>query len=453
MSDCRSIQNRTFRLIMRARCGKRWSARFAKDSGILRNLASGAKHEKDTHGHQRSRGDCWHRIRPGGGGGVTVSGTASMGILAGEWIIDRGPNTIDSNGFHSTWGQEIEGQGEYELHTDIDVTFTMSGQTDAGLTFGASIDLDESDGEDDEGASAAFENRDQGGEEIFISGAFGTLTMGDTDGALDWAIKDIGLGSSLADAHTSHLGYVGNDFVDSEDGDGQIARYEYSFGDFAFGLSADFADEGGKDILAAGAKYSVRLPAMAMRLGVGVGWQQRAHDRNLFDQNGNPVAPAPQYGDPNVPFDGEVADAFGVSLDAEFDSGFRIVLNWADMGDGPEDFNYFGGEYNNLLPEEFAGIGVAYAMDDWTFAANFGRVSEGAPIYRLQEGYGLAVSYDLGGGAEVQLGYSHSRCAPYDIFNDTGGGVNVEAEETCAHDDPNATNDSSALSLGIAMKF
>ena len=399
------------------------------------------------------------------GGGLTLSGTAEMGILGGKWIVDRHPNVYRTNGTLRSYGEALDGEiGRFELHTDIDITFAMSGQTDAGLTFGASIDLDESDGSgsgdnqppDAEGASPAFDNRKQGGEEIFISGAFGTLTMGDTDGALDWALKDIGLGSSLADAHTAHLGYVGNDFVDSEDGDGQIARYDYSFGDFAFGLSADIADEGGKDILAAGAKYSVSLPVM--RLGVGVGWQQRAHDRNLFDANGNPVAPAPNLNDPNVPYEGEVADAFGVSLDAMFDNGFQIGLNWADMGDGPEDFNFDGVEVNNLLPEEFVGIGVAYAMDDWTFAANWGRISEGAPKHTLQEGYGIVVNYDLGGGAEIQLGYSHSRCAPYIQDADTGGGVTVEAEERCRHDHFNgtgsvATNDDSALSLGIAMSF
>ena len=125
-----------------------------------------------------------------------------MGVLGGEWLV---PAIVNNR-------VNIVETDEYELHTDIDVTFTMSGQTDTGLTFGASIDLDESDGSgsgtDAEGASPAFDNRMQGGEEIFISGAFGTLTMGDTDGALDWALKDVGLGSSLGDAHTAHLGYI-----------------------------------------------------------------------------------------------------------------------------------------------------------------------------------------------------------------------------------------------------
>ena len=90
-----------------------------------------------------------------------------MGILGGDWVDER--NVDDTS---------------YELHTDIDVTFTMTGQTDTGLTFGASIDLDESDGvtgsnpDDTRGESLAFDGRTQGGEVIFISGAFGTLNHG-----------------------------------------------------------------------------------------------------------------------------------------------------------------------------------------------------------------------------------------------------------------------------------
>ncbi|KKL69695.1 hypothetical protein LCGC14_2112360, partial [marine sediment metagenome] len=51
---------------------------------------------------------------------VDLSGVAEMGIFGGDGIEDQ-------------------------FHTDIDVTFSMSGSTDNGLTFGASIDLDESD--------------------------------------------------------------------------------------------------------------------------------------------------------------------------------------------------------------------------------------------------------------------------------------------------------------------
>ena len=43
------------------------------------------------------------------------------------------------------------------------------------------------------GVSLAFDGCTQSGEEIFISGALGTLTMGDTYGALDWALQENGI--------------------------------------------------------------------------------------------------------------------------------------------------------------------------------------------------------------------------------------------------------------------
>ena len=345
-------------------------------------------------------------------GAVTITGAAQMGILGGEWLV---PNNL------------ISAYDEFELLTDIDVTFTMSGQTDTGLTFGASIDLEESDGSgsgnDAEGASPAFDNRDQGGEEIFVSGSFGTLTMGDTDGALDWALVDIGLGESLGDAHTSHIGYIGNDFVDSQDGDGQIARYDRSFGDFAFAFSADIAEAGGKDILSAGAKYSIAFPIM--RLGVGIGWQQR--EPHEFDE-------------------GKEKDAIGVSLDADFDNGFQIVANYVDLGDSPE--GYLNKE-NNTVTELFKGFGIGYEMDKWSFAMNYSRITEEWPVYTAQNGYGIAVNYDMGGGAEFQMGFSESNCNPLGD-NDTGGVVFNDAHQRCFN---GRGGDDSAFSLGVKMNF
>lgn len=371
--------------------------------------------------------------------GVFVTGTASMGMLGGDWIMDtdNGPDGFAENADDRI----IPGQGDYELHTDIDVTFSMIGQTDTGLVFGAQIDLDESDGYDDRGHSLAFENRSEGGETIFISGNFGVLTMGDTDGALDWALQEIGVGNSLGEAHIEHLGYSSHNFADFEDGDGQIARYDYTFGDFALAFSADIAETDGKNILSAGARYLVDLGGTS--LGMGLGYQQRGHD-------------------------GKDNDAVGVSLSATTDSGFVAILNWVDMGDSPTTISYNNPNERptnsnaiNQLPEQFVGIGIGYRMDDWLFAANYGRITESGPrprggeIDRGQDGYGIAVNYNLGGGAQVQLGYSKSSCKkstsniPED---DLGGPVtasNPNAYHLCAvHDDEYST-----LSLGVAMNF
>src|SRR6056297_2410726 len=102
---------------------------------------------------------------------VTLIGSAEMGVTH----IDNGDgNGTDVDGV-------LPGEDNTEFHNDIDVTFTLSGATDNGLTFGASIDLDEADG------TAVIESSNS----VFISGAFGTLSMGDVDGAYDQALDGI----------------------------------------------------------------------------------------------------------------------------------------------------------------------------------------------------------------------------------------------------------------------
>ena len=367
-------------------------------------------------------------------GGVTLSGTASMGVLGGGWIVDtddehRGAGRQGECRSVDIRGCPIPGQSEYELHTDIDVTFTMSGQTDTGLTFGASIDLDESDGHRSRGASNAFDNREQGGEEIFISGAFGTLTMGDTDGALDWALQEIDIGGSIGDAHTVHAGYNGNDFADGArdfaGGDGQIVRYEYSFGDFGMAFSADISDDASyEDVLAVGAKYNASLAAM--ELGLGVGYTLLGGDTSFDDREDN--------------------DAIGFSLDANFNNGFRVILNWADMGDS----NLADG--GDSIAEKYVGVGLGYVLNDWTVSANWGEYSEDIPNTdedRGQRGYAFVVNYDLGGGAQVQFGYSKSRCATETVNGNPSVFAVFLGDAACETDH----FENSAASLGIAMSF
>ena len=367
--------------------------------------------------------------------GVSVSGTASIGVLGGGWIVDTSENhagagrnnascTVGGTGPETKGinGCPIPGQSEFELHTDIDVTFTMSGQTDAGLTFGASIDLDESDGDGDRGESNAFGGRKQGGEEIFISGAFGTLTAGDTDGAFDWALQEIGIGGSVGDAHTSHAGYNGNDFADGV-GDGQIARYDYSFGDFGVALSANVSDEAAHDdVLAVGAKYNVSLDAM--ELGLGVGYSQLGNDSAKDDA------------------------ALGVSLDANFNNGFRAILNWVDLGD------MAGDDDTDDDAEQYMGLGLGYTLDDWTFAINYGQYTEDEPGTEDdpgQSGYAVVVNYDLGGGAQVQFGYSKSICEMNP--QNTGDTDTVPDPVYAGANCDTGTGENSALSLGVAMSF
>ena len=79
---------------------------------------------------------------------VSLTGSAEMGIMGGDGIADQ-------------------------FHTDIDVTFGMSGEADNGLSFGASVDLDESIGDSAEqggGESQATRDDSQhGGATMFVA--------------------------------------------------------------------------------------------------------------------------------------------------------------------------------------------------------------------------------------------------------------------------------------------
>ncbi|PRX33894.1 outer membrane protein OmpU [Meinhardsimonia xiamenensis] len=279
---------------------------------------------------------------------IALSGSGEIGVFGGDALAGA-PYT-----------------GNLQFHTDVDVTFKMSGQTDGGIEFGAVVDLDE---------NSAFDPETQGGEYLYVKGAFGTLTMGDTDGAYDFALTEVNLaGGSLMDDETEHGGFNGNAGLDGllGLGDGQIARYDYAFGDFAFALSVELDDTGVSydPIFGVGAKYSASMGDMTV--GFGIGYQ-------------------------TVSYPGGDTSIIGASVNADFGNGFQAAVNYSDLSSTP----------TSPLDYTHWGVGVAYEMDAWTFAANYGtydRVLVGADA----EGFGVVVNYDLGGGAVIQAGYGNT---------------------------------------------
>ena len=311
---------------------------------------------------------------------VTLSGYAEIGIA--DYDIDGGAS-------------------ETVFHNDFDVTFTLSGETDNGLTFGATIDLDEVGDDPDCGTApitggnlsaaqlaqlvAAQQGLPRGGDPIrstnpngcateehsvFVSGDFGTLTMGDTDGAFDWAMQEVWWGTTIADDHTGHygadLGLGANTGLDGI-ANGQVARYDYSFGDLGFAISAEIGD-GLDDAEAYGIGFKYSFDFGGTGLGLGVGYQDG------------------QF--PN----GQDTDILGVSLDASIAGGFNARFNYSD-GEAGNDFTNWG-------------VGVAYVSGPLLVEANYTEDDfDNGPTL---SGWGVAVNYDLGGGAVVMVGYGDS---------------------------------------------
>jgi outer membrane protein OmpU len=280
---------------------------------------------------------------------VAVSGYAEMGILT---------VTADSGASNTTF------------HQDVEVSFSMSGETDSGLSFGAAIDLDETD-------VAAL---DDSGTTVFVSGAFGKLTMGDTDGGLDWAVAETGSLTSMGDDHTTHIAYFSANGFDGSH-DGQVVRYEYSMGDFGVALSYEQANNGATsasdDNVGIGATYSMDMAGTAVKIGLG--YQSGTVDANLLPGAGN------------VAFVNGDVTAASVSVDMA--SGFSGVIGYstASLDGAANDFNR-------------TGVGLTYTTGALAVTANYGSL-DAESIVGTTDSYGLAANYDLGGGAVFMVGY------------------------------------------------
>ena len=315
---------------------------------------------------------------------ITFSGEAEMGIAGGTGEVDVIP--VDSAGVE---GDEIkfDQTAPAQFWNDVDVSFIMTGETDGGLAFGAEVEL--FDPQDD--LSGPF---GEGDYSIFVSGDFGTVTMGDTDGALDFVLTDAGNianPGSINDAETVHLGYEGS-YLDGS-GDGQIVRYDYSFDAFTFAASVEQGD--GPDFIteddnaitwAVGVGYEFDFGGGSVDTGLGYQYSDNATLTFDFEDAGFPSD--------LVIATGVEASATGVgavlNLDAGFSAGFTYTL-----------YDFDGLDKN----VHHTGLGVGYTFDAFSVHANYGQYV--TPRADLQ-GWGISAGYDLGGGASILAGYGRS---------------------------------------------
>lgn len=303
---------------------------------------------------------------------MSIKGSAEMGIIGGDLY---GVNN-DSPSFHN----------------DFTITVDGTGETDGGLTFGFHVEIEETNGSRATNGAASYDN-----ESVFISGAFGTLTMGEIDGAYDKRLQEVALGGgSIADDETVHGGYNGNGGFDGVE-DNQILRYDYAFGDLGFSVSLE-QENNGQDLVGDdsdmiwGVGVSYGMAFSGVDVGLGLGYQS-------FDDDVNTG--------------GEIV---GLSVHGDFNNGFEAALNYSDR-----DLDAgTAGDY------EHVAIGGAYSFDAWTIGANYGTFDFGAGGVDVS-GFGLTVNYDLGGGAVIKAGYGTT--------------------------DPDVGADTDSYSFGVAMKF
>ena len=107
---------------------------------------------------------------------ATTALVASAGIAAADMSLNGEAKVYLDN----------TGSGDTFLVTDIDFGVSGKLETDNGLTFGASIDLDDTDASDENGIVEDAE--------IYVKGSFGQITFGDVAQATDAiGLPDIGV--------------------------------------------------------------------------------------------------------------------------------------------------------------------------------------------------------------------------------------------------------------------
>ncbi|WP_414898746.1 porin [Rhodovulum sp. YEN HP10] len=330
---------------------------------------------------------------------ITFSGQAEMGIVGGG---------KDVPGVSSYTGENAGGYGsDTVFNNDFTLTVVGSGQTDSGLSFGISVDFS-TEAEPDANGNVALDN-----EAVFISGDFGTLTLGEIDGAVDKQLTEVNnaIGQySIGDDETVHAGFQGA----YGDGayDNQILRYDYAFGDFGFSASMELDDTDTVDNGYALA-ISYKTDMGGVGLGFGLGYQYLETSAAWAPGNLDKFLAA---GDKWAA--GTEVDIIAATVSADFNNGFKAgfeYTNFDPSGAGNSDVDHYA-------------IGLGYSINALSLGASYGKFdTSGADA----DGYALTAAYDLGGGASVVAAYSDS---------DIDSGV---------YDD----RDYETYSLGIVMNF
>jgi outer membrane protein OmpU len=243
------------------------------------------------------------------------------------------------------------------------VKFTLSGETDGGLQFGGSFRADQ--------ATASYYGE---AGSVYISGAFGKLSMGDVVGAAEAVLFDLPE-VGLTDIGNNDLPFLTGDNAGA--GMGPAALYEYSTGAFKFALSAN---DGYWNGIADVQQYAIGGSYTAGSYSIGLGY--------------------------------EVSDPTGVGNTAQ----------WLTLGGtatfGTTTVNAFYADGSGVLSTDNAyGLGVSSAFNALTVNAFWQNYDDSVNPVNY---YGIGASYDLGGGAKVVGGLSDNDAIGDNMLADVG---------------------------------
>ena len=231
------------------------------------------------------------------------------------------------------------------------VVFTMSGETDSGISFGATFRAD----------NAVGANTGDAGE-VYVSGAFGKLAMGDLDGAAEQAVGNVD-GVGLTGLGDLNEGFYLHDFTDTA-GTDPTAAYSYSAGGFTGILSVQNPDNlVGPDV---DPTYAIGLKYAAGDYTFALGYETNSD-----------------------------LDADNVVLGVTATMGaVALKADYGRLSGGGTDYDSY--HVSATYTADALALTAFYSNEDDIF-------DDGGPGATA---YGIGASYDLGGGASVVGGYA-----------------------------------------------
>ena len=350
---------------------------------------------------------------------VAISGSGRMGMVYDKSIFNDDIVIVNGDAKRTS-------DAGFRFDSRVRVAFTLTQETDSGVTFGASVRAD----------NASDGNKGKAGS-VFMSGAFGKLSMGDVDGAAESAVGNLsGVGyTGLGDFNEAFYLQQGNSDLDSNEELSSFALpaalYEYNTGAASFyfsignpggiGIGSDafnINDDEGVNI----GNYEVSDAVVDQAYGIGAKYSVDNYSFGVGYESIDISGILTDFGDDGVKgdikdtagpdgLDGTDDDTFAADSD-DTESEFNNTLdNWilggsATWGGFTVKAQYGEGSGDNLELTQY-GISGDYTFDAYTVTA-FWRSVEVKTLddvsSRDYQPFGLGVSYDLGGGASVAAG-------------------------------------------------
>lgn len=311
---------------------------------------------------------------------VVTAGIAAADVkVKGDAYYGVGYGTYDGKGvFNSTSSTNPR---DYGFIYDLDIDFTLSGETDSGLTFGAATDLD-----DNAGASQGYRGFEGS---VFVSGAFGTLTMGDINGGAETVTGDmdgVGLGG-LGDYN--EFTYL----IDANATNGPVARYDYTYDSFklSFGMTDD-------------SNYSIGAGYNGGIWSVGIGYEA-IQDGTLVSLTGDDSG----FDIANIIVD-SAGNPLGTSFTTTNDASQVIGTASVNLSGVVLTAGYGRFDFDEATVEGADQYGISAAYNVGAFGVSgFYKIQDidvKGGSDRTNNFYGVGASYDLGGGLALIGGVS-----------------------------------------------